>query len=162
MIDITPTIAAWPSAVAAIAARAGPRRISSPRGLGGGGSGIGGSLRYQRREVGRDLAWIGVHARDQPDGDDAEQRDGEERARGAHDAERRGASARGDRDQRPDHRPDRARGGDRADAAAAQDRRVEVGGGCAAERRRPLAAAEDRGADDEQRVAARPRSRGRR
>ena len=53
-------------------------------------------------------------------GDDAEQGDRQERPRGAHDAERRRASARGDRDQRADHRADRARGRDGADAASAQ------------------------------------------
>ena len=46
---MTPTIAACPSAVAVIAARAGPSRSSCARDLGGGGSGIGGRLRYQRR-----------------------------------------------------------------------------------------------------------------
>ncbi len=48
VIDMTPTIAAWAAAVAMIAARAGPRRISWARGRGGGGSGIGSRLRYQR------------------------------------------------------------------------------------------------------------------
>ncbi len=47
VIAMTPTIAAWASAVAVIAARAGPRRNSSARSRGGGGSGIGGRLRYQ-------------------------------------------------------------------------------------------------------------------
>ena len=107
-------------------------------------------------EVGRDIARIRPQRRDQPERRQAEQRDGQERPRRARDPEGRRAAAGGDRDQRPDDRSDRPRGRDRAHAPPAQDRRIQVGGRCASQIGRSLAASEYRGADHEEDVAADP------